>query len=71
MRRKVIFGIGEIDLETFKEMKKEKEKTECERIAKLIRGIEDRLAAGVLSEETYGRLRKKYEGCPVDLLLER
>ena len=55
------FEESELTAEEYEKKKKDGEKAERERIAKLIRGIEDRLAAGEISEETYLILRKKYE----------
>ncbi len=47
--------------EEFEQKKEDTKKAKRERIARLIEGLEDRLAAGEISEETYITLRKKYE----------
>jgi uncharacterized membrane protein len=55
------FEESELSTEDYEKKKEEKEKAERERIAKIIRGLEERLANGEISESTYLMLREKYE----------
>lgn len=52
---------SDLSPEEYEKQKEEKKKKERERIAKLISGLEDRLANGEISESTYIMLREKYE----------
>ncbi|WP_455391915.1 hypothetical protein, partial [[Eubacterium] cellulosolvens] len=52
---------SELTPEDFEKQKEEKKKAEREKFAKILSGLEERLAAGEISEETYLILRKKYE----------
>lgn len=52
---------SELSAEEFEKQKEEKKKAEREKVAKILSGLEVRLAAGEISESTYLMLRKKYE----------
>ncbi|WP_455392523.1 hypothetical protein [[Eubacterium] cellulosolvens] len=52
---------SELPPEEFEKQQVEKEKEQRAEFAEIISGLEERLAKGEISEETYLMLRKKYE----------